>query len=405
MTPGALKRELGLFGAIVTGLGSILGTGAFVAIGLASASWGDAVLWAIPLASVVATFNGLSSAFLAGRFPVAGGTYEYGYQTLGPLWGFSAGWMFLLAKTASAASAALGIAIYLGIRSEVAAATLIAVSVTGLVAAGLRRTTMVNAALLAGSVAGLAAFAIAGLLDRGKGTVSLTLGEGGGLVAIPSAVAFLFVAYTGYGRIATLGEEVKDPARVIPKAVVVTLALSAALYMGVAVGGRMLDGEHWGAVLSIFDSGLADMVQQPFATIVTVAAVTALAGVLLNLVLGLSRVWLAMARRGDLPRYLSRLTGDANPVRAVAAAGLLVAGSTLVGDISLAWSFSAVTVLIYYGITNLAALSVDSRRATAWAGMASCLFLSFYVPLPVWLLAVGLLALGVVGKTWLERTR
>jgi len=405
LTPGALKRELGLFGAIVTGLGSILGTGAFVAIGLAAASWGDAVLWAIPVAAVVATFNGLSSAFLAGRFPVAGGTYEYGYRTLGPLWGFSAGWMFLLAKTASAASAALGIAIYLGVRSEVAAATLIAVSVTGLVAAGLRRTTMVNAALLAGSVAGLAAFAIAGLLDRGNGTVNLSLGESGGLVAIPSAVAFLFVAYTGYGRIATLGEEVKDPARVIPRAVVVTLALSATLYMGVAVGGRLLGGEHWGAVLSIFDSGLADMVQQPFATIVTVAAVTALAGVLLNLVLGLSRVWLAMARRGDLPRYLSRLSGDANPVRAVAAAGLLVAGSTLVGDISLAWSFSAVTVLIYYGITNLAALSVDSGRATAWAGMASCLFLSFYVPLPVWLLAVGLLALGVVGKTWLGRFR
>jgi APA family basic amino acid/polyamine antiporter len=98
-----LKRELGLGGAIVTGLGSIIGTGAFVAIGIASGMWGDAVVWAIPLAAGVAVFNGLSSAFLAGRFPVAGGTYEYGYQTLNQWFGFSAGWLFVLAKTASAA--------------------------------------------------------------------------------------------------------------------------------------------------------------------------------------------------------------------------------------------------------------------------------------------------------------
>lgn len=405
MRPGTLKRELGLTGAIVTGLGSILGTGAFVAIGLASARWGDAILWAIPLAAVVATFNGLSSAFLAGHYPIAGGTYEYGYRTLGPLWGFSAGWMFLLAKTASAASAALGMAIYLGVGAEIAAAALIAVSVTALVAAGLRRTTIVNIALLAGSVAGLLAFALAGVLDRGEGAISLTVGADNGAVAVLSAVAFLFVAYTGYGRIATLGEEVKDPARIIPRAVVITLAVAAVIYMGVAVGGRNLSGEHWGAAMSIFDLDLADLVDEPFSTIVTIAALTALAGVLLNLVLGLSRVWLAMARRGDMPRGLSHLTPNANPTRAVAVAGLLVAATTLIGDISLAWSFSAVTVLIYYGITNLAALRLDEARKTAWAGVASCVFLSFFVPPTVWGLAVGLLVIGVLGKTWLSTAR
>ena len=392
-------------GAIVTGLGSILGTGAFVAIGLASARWGDAILWAIPLAAVVATFNGLSSAFLAGRFPVAGGTYEYGYQTLGPFWGFSAGWMFLLAKTASAASAALGMSLYLGVDAEIAAAALIAVSVTALVAGGLRRTTMVNIALLTGSVAGLLAFALAGLLDRGAGAVSLTLGADGGVIAVVSAVAFLFVAYTGYGRIATLGEEVKEPARVIPTAVVITLVITAFIYMGVALGGRALSGERWGAAMTIFDLDLADLVAEPFSTIVTAAALTALAGVLVNLVLGLSRVWLAMARRGDMPRSLSRLSANANPVRAVSVAGLMVATATLIGDISLAWSFSAVTVLIYYGITNLAALRVDRSRGTAWAGVASCLFLSFFVPPAVWAVAIGLLVLGAVGKTWLSSAR
>ena len=396
-------------GAIVTGLGSILGTGAFVAIGLASARWGDAILWAIPLAAVVATFNGLSSAFLAGRFPVAGGTYEYGYQTLGPLWGFSAGWMFLLAKTASAASAALGMVLYLGVNAEIAAAALIAVSVTALVAGGLRRTTMVNIALITGSVAGLLAFALAGLLDQGAGAVSLTVGADEGVTAfgtaVVSAVAFLFVAYTGYGRIATLGEEVKDPSRVIPMAVVITLVITALIYMGIAIGGRALSGERWGAAMTIFDHDLADLVAEPFSTVVTVAALTALAGVLVNLVLGLSRVWLAMARRGDMPRSLSRLTENANPVRAVSVAGVLVATATLIGDISLAWSFSAVTVLIYYGITNLSALRIDRSRSTAWAGLASCLFLSFFVPPAVWGVAIGLLVAGAFGKTWLSSPR
>ena len=101
-----LRREMRLGGAIVTGLGSILGTGAFVAIGLAAGMWGDSVLTAVPIAGALATFNGLSSAFLAGRFPVAGGTYEYAYRTLGQWWGFAAGWLFLLAKTASAPSVA-----------------------------------------------------------------------------------------------------------------------------------------------------------------------------------------------------------------------------------------------------------------------------------------------------------
>ena len=144
-----LRREMGLGGAIVTGLGSILGTGAFVAIGVASGLWGDAVLMAIPIAGAVALFNGLSSAFLAGRFPVAGGTYEYGYRTLGASWGFTAGWLFLLAKTASAAAAALGMAAFLDVpwdpRISAGAAVVV---LTALVLAGLKRTIIVNSVLV-----------------------------------------------------------------------------------------------------------------------------------------------------------------------------------------------------------------------------------------------------------------
>lgn len=381
-----LKRELGLGGAIVTGLGSIVGTGAFVAIGVAAGMWGDSVFWAIPLAAFVAVFNGLSSAFLAGRYPVAGGTYEYGYQALNPWLGFSAGWLFLLAKTASAATAALGVALYLRAESPVVPVVAV-VGVAAMVLAGLRRTAWLNVVLVSVSAGAIAWFATTSLFVRSEGSIvpeSIELG------VLPAGIAFLFVAFTGYGRIATLGEEVTAPEVTIPRAVVITLAISAVLYMLVEIGGRASGGEFWGRDGGIVEVGGA---------VVAIGAIAAMLGVLVNLILGLSRVWLAMGRRGDMPAGLARLDRRSQPATAIIVSSALVAALTLLGDISLAWSFSAMTVLLYYGLTNLSALALSRRRPTAWLGLASCLFLSFFVPLGVWLAGVALLVFGLLWKT------
>lgn len=382
-----LKRDIGLGGAIVTGLGSIIGTGAFVAIGIAAGRWGDVVLWAIPLAALVAVFNGLSSAFLAGRFPVAGGTYEYGYQTLNQWLGFTAGWLFLLAKTASAATAALGVALYVGVGGPLVPILAVTI-VTVMVLAGIRRTAVVNTLLVlisAGAIVWFAATSLAAAGDVPPGFASPQ-----GVADYAAVVAFLFVAYTGYGRIATLGEEVRRPESTIPRAVIVTLVIAAALYMLVELGGRAAGGPFWGEDAGIVDLG---------GTAVIVGAIAAMLGVLLNLILGLSRVWLAMGRRGDMPTPLARLDRGGEPVTAIVVSAILVAALTVLGDIALAWSFSAMTVLLYYGLTNLAALSVDRRRLTAWAGLLSCLGLSFFVPAGVWLVGAGLIALGLIWKT------
>ena len=386
-----LKRDLGLGGAIVTGLGSIVGTGAFVAIGIASGMWGDALLWAIPLAAVVAVFNGMSSAFLAGRFPIAGGTYEYGYQALNPWLGFSAGWLFLMAKTASAATAALGVALYLGIEGPVVPIVAVA-AVTAMVLAGLRRSAWLNALLVAVSATAIAWFAASSLLGDGGLESPPSDWSPGELAA---AVAFLFVAYTGYGRIATLGEEVKEPEVIIPRAVVITLAIAAALYLLVEIGGRAHGGAFWGGDAGIVEAG---------GSVVAIGAIAAMLGVLLNLILGLSRVWLAMGRRGDMPSGLATLDARSEPVSAILLSAALVAALTLIGDIGLAWSFSAMTVLLYYGLTNLAALAVDRKRPTAWLGLASCLFLSFFVPFVVWASGVALIAVGLGWKTSYARS-
>ena len=387
-----LKRDLGLGGAIVTGLGSIVGTGAFVAIGIASGRWGDIVVLAIPLAAIVAVFNGMSSAFLAGRFPVAGGTYEYGYQALNPWLGFSAGWLFLLAKTASATTAALGVGLYLGIGGPVIPIVAV-VAVTAMVLAGLRRTAWLNTTLVVVSAGAIVYFASSNLI-QGEGAFNLATSWAGNDLA--AAVAFLFVAYTGYGRIATLGEEVKRPEEVIPRAVVITLAIAAALYLLVEIGGRAFGGPLWGADAGIVDAG---------GTVVAIGAIAAMLGVLLNLILGLSRVWLAMGRRGDMPAGLARLDQRSQPAVSIVVSAALVAGLTLLGDIGLAWSFSAMTVLLYYGLTNLAALAVDRRRPTSWLGLASCVFLSFFVSFGVWVAGASLIAVGLIWKAGYARSQ
>jgi APA family basic amino acid/polyamine antiporter len=333
----------------------------------------------------------MSSAFLAGRFPIAGGTYEYGYQALNPWLGFSAGWLFLMAKTASAATAALGVALYLGIEGPVVPIVAVA-AVTAMVLAGLRRSAWLNALLVAVSATAIAWFAASSLLGDGGLESPPSDWSPGELAA---AVAFLFVAYTGYGRIATLGEEVKEPEVIIPRAVVITLAIAAALYLLVEIGGRAHGGAFWGGDAGIVEAG---------GSVVAIGAIAAMLGVLLNLILGLSRVWLAMGRRGDMPSGLATLDARSEPVSAILLSAALVAALTLIGDIGLAWSFSAMTVLLYYGLTNLAALAVDRKRPTAWLGLASCLFLSFFVPFVVWASGVALIAVGLGWKTSYARS-
>lgn len=406
-----LRRDLGVAGATMLGLGSILGTGIFVSIGLVAGmagAWTPAVVLA---AALVATCNALSSAQLAAAHPRSGGTYEYGYLLLHPLAGFTAGWMFLCAKSASAATAALGLAGYLlhvlpgdhdDARVGVAAAAVVALTL--LVAGGLRRSNVVNTIVVSITVLALGAFAVVGL-SRVAGTLPPASATPAARTLL-EATALMFVAYTGYGRVATLGEEVRDPRRTIPRAIVATLVASALLYVTVAAaalaaaGGDLLLGatESTAAPLEV----VARSFHAPgLAPLVAVGAITAMAGVLLNLLLGLSRVLLAMGRRGDMPGIVARVDERrASPVASVVAVGGLILALTLMGSIRTAWTFSAFTVLVYYALTNLAALRLPPERRLyprAWAvgGLASCAALAFLVDPAVWRAGLAVLAAGV----------
>lgn len=417
----SLQREVGVFRATMMGLGSIIGTGVFVSIGIAAGAAGPAVVLSIAVAAVVAACNGLSSAQLAANHPLSGGTYEYGYRWLHPSLGFTAGWMFLCAKTASAATAALGFSGYVlhafGQTDSVWLVPLALAAVlvlTVLVLSGIRRSSNSNIVIVSVTLLSLVFFIVAGLPTAlAAGTARLTpffapVSEGLSATAgFLQGCALMFVAYTGYGRIATLAEEVHSPRRTIPLAIIATLLVSMGLYVAVGLVGVAFVGAETFAAAGAQKAAPLEVVARQFevpgATLIVAAgAVTAMLGVLLNLILGLSRVVLAMGRRRDIPSLFSRIAGStATPFAAVLLVAGLIAGLVLIGDVKTTWSFSAFTVLIYYAITNLATLRLSDKerlypRLIPWMGLSSCLFLAFWVEPLIWMIGLGLIAGGLI---------
>lgn len=365
-----LRRVLGLPGAVITGLGSIVGTGIFVSLGTAAGIAGSSVLLALVLGAAVAICNGLAAAQLAAAHPVSGGAYEYGYRYIGAWPGRIAGFTFVAAKTASAATAALGFAGYLlalggthDHRLQIGLAVGAIAVLTLIVASGMQRSQRMNLVIVTITLASLATFVGASLPDLRLS--HLALGSPRAL-DVAHATALVFVAYTGYGRLATLGEEVREPERTIPRAIAITLALTLVLYLAVgvtAIGSAGADTfaaatTATGAPLEV----LAPATVRPF---IAIGAITAMLGVILNLVLGISRVVLAMARRGDLPRGLAHVS-NGSPRLAVLVTGIAMALLALVGSIRTAWTASALFVLLYYTVMNVAALRqpASERRFT-----------------------------------------
>ncbi len=407
-----LKRVIGLSGAMMMGLGSIIGTGVFVSLGIGAGIAGPSVLLAIMLAAGVAMCNGLSSAQLAANHPVSGGTYEYGHRWLNPSLGFTAGWMFLCAKSASAATAALGFAGYIahatGMGASLPLAVGVVVLVTVIALSGIERSNRVNIVIVSIVILALMIFVGTGFSSAVKNKAAFQpLFDGGKLTDLLQATALMFVAFTGYGRIATLGEEVAEPRRTIPRAVIVTLLISMALYLSVAFVGIGVNGfENLDGSLALASKSVSNAA---LPTVMLVGATVAMVSVLLNLVLGLSRVVLAMGRRGDLPKATARIS-ESTSVPAVATVGVavLIAGLVCVGDVKLTWSFSAFTVLVYYAITNLCAIRMKPGERLypiwpAYLGLAACLTLAFFVDWEIWLTGLGLIIIGLAWRACFNR--
>ena len=416
-----LARRLSLADAVFVGLGSMIGAGVFAAFAPAAASAGPALLIGLAIAAVVALCNATSSAQLAARYPTSGGTYVYGRALLGPGWGFAAGWSFVVGKTASSAAMALTFAAYAVPEAwQKPAAVLAVITVTAIGYRGVTRTARVIRVTVVLSLITLGVVVAAGtaLLVDSPGDVMLN-GFGSGasvglwptVLGVLQASGILFFAFAGYARIATMGEEVRDPERNIPRAIVLALGITIVVYA--AVGTTLVSGLGAGA-LAISEAPLIDVVRKSgwlvAEPLVRVGATVACLGALLGLLTGVSRTGLAMARERDLPGWLAAVHPRfSTPHRAEIALAALVVAVVLLVDLRGAIAFSSFGVLLYYFIAHLSALRqpADERRyprIIAVVGLTMCAIL--VVTLPVGGIVGGtlLVAAGLAGR-WVGARR
>ena len=413
----ALARRLGTRDAVVIGLGSMIGAGVFAAFGPAAAAAGSALLIGLLLAAGVAYCNAVASAQLAAQYPTSGGTYVYGRERLGEWWGFTAGWGFVVGKTASCAAMALTFASYAvggSLREQRAAALLAVVALTAVNYRGITRTAGLARILVAVSVLALlvvlAAIAASGETDAGR-LSDLPLGTGG-VYGIFQAGALLFFAFAGYARIATLGEEVREPARTIPRAIPIALGLTVVLYAAVGLAALLAAGP---AALAASTTPIATAVRAVDAAwavpVVRVGATVASLGSLLALIAGLGRTSLAMARHGDLPRTLAAVHPRfAVPHHSELAIAAVVSVLVLTTDLRGAIGFSSFGVLVYYAIANAAAFTQRAEfrrwpRALNVAGCIACLALVASLPLSSVAAGVSVFAVGLAGRALVRRRR
>ncbi|MGH3675475.1 MAG: APC family permease [Mycobacterium sp.] len=393
----ALQRRLGTADAVTIGLGSMIGAGIFVALAPAAAAAGSGLLIGLAIAAVVAYCNATSSARLAALYPQSGGTYVYGRERLGEFWGYTAGWSFVVGKTASCAAMALTVGLYAWPAYAHAVAVAAVVALTAVNYAGIQKSALLTRIIIAGVLAVLAAVVVIVLGFGDIDASRLALGDEVTASGVLQAAGLLFFAFAGYARIATLGEEVRDPARTIPRAIPIALGIALVIYAVVAVA---VLAELGSAGLAASSAPLADAVRAAgfsgVEPVVRAGAAVAALGSLLALILGVSRTTLAMARDRHLPHALAAVHPRfASPHRAELAVGAVVAVVAAVADVRGAIGFASFAVLLYYAIANASAATLG-RKVIPAVGLAGCLLLAVLLPVTSVLAGAGVVLLGAL---------
>ncbi|GAB6898135.1 APC family permease [Kineosporia succinea] len=390
----ALVRRLGLSDAVMIGLGAMIGAGVFAALAPAASAAGSGLLIGLLIAAVVAYCNATSSARLAALYPASGGTYVYGRERLGPFWGYLAGWAFVVGKTASGAAMAYTVGAYVWPEQAHAVAVAAVVALTTVNLRGVQKSALATRIIVAIVLATLAAVVVSCLTAATTTSPLQTAPTDGNLL---QAAGLLFFAFAGYARIATLGEEVRDPARTIPRAVRIALGITLVVYATVAL-----------AVLSVLTPAelaastepLTDAVRAAghpaLVPVVKVGAAVAALGSLLALVLGVSRTTLAMARDHHLPPALAAVHPRYHvPHRAELAVGVVVAVLAATVDLRAAIGFSSFGVLVYYAVANASACTLG-RRFVPVVGLVGCVVVAFALPVVSVVSGLAVLALGAL---------
>ncbi|OBK55017.1 transporter [Mycobacterium kubicae] len=401
-----LARRLGTTDAVVIGLGSMMGAGVFAAFGPAAQAAGVGLLIGLVLAAAIAYCNATASARLAARYPTSGGTYIYGRERLGPWWGFIAGWGFVIGKTASCAAMALTLASYTVAGpqwAQRAVAVGAVVVLTALNYRGVTKTAMLAQILVACTLIALAVVVIGIAADR-PGTSHLT-GDWSSVTGygVLQSAGLLFFAFAGYARIATMGEEVREPARTIPRAIGIALAIAVAVYLVVGVAVLLAAGpKRLAGATAPLAEALRAVDASSLLPAVAVGGALASMGALLALIAGVGRTALAMARHRDLPGWLAAVHPRYQvPHHAEIALAVVVCVLAATVDLRGVIGFSSFGVLIYYAIANAAAYTLPARgwlRGLSVAGLIGCLVLVATLPWTSVVAGLAVFAVGLLGR-------
>ncbi|MCL4340776.1 MAG: amino acid permease [Candidatus Thermoplasmatota archaeon] len=386
MTEG-FTRSLKLLDAVIINLGAIIGAGIFVIIGISAGLAGPAVILSIPLAALVAIFTGISFSQIARHVDKEGGTYEYGKESLSPFAGFLGGtlWTFGNIVALSAVSISFGgyldevldsrfPAIFIGVGVIMMFAILNALGIKNS-AKTLRAIVMVNLAILI-------LFTVFGLFFFKPSHFSDFLMRGP--EGIISGGAVIFFAFSGFSRVTTVSEEVINPERTIPLAIIISILISAVLYflitlsaIGLATPGELASSTS-PLALAASRTGLIWL-----GLAVSIGALVATSGVILTGMLGTSRVLYAMARDGELPRRISYLDRYSTPLVAIVISMLLAILMLPAASFGTIVESSNACVISAYSIINIAALKVHMKyRKSRYRGGA-LLGRDWFIAVPV----------------------
>ncbi|WP_306334096.1 APC family permease [Streptomyces sp. KL118A] len=385
--PDQLQRRIGVPDAVVIGLGSMIGAGIFASLAPAAHAAGSGLLIGLACAAVVAYCNATSSARLSALYPTSGGTYVYGRERLGEFWGYLAGWAFVVGKTASCTAMALTLGSYLWPDQAHLVAVAAVAALTAVNYAGVQKSVLLTRAIVAVVLTVLAAVVVASLTSGTLDTDRLSVDADTSFSGVLQAAGLLFFAFAGYARIATLGEEVRDPARTIPRAIPIALGITLIVYTAVAACLLLVLGSEGVAAAGAPLTNAAKAVGTDWLVLaVRVGATVATLGSLLALILGVSRTTLAMARDHHLPHTLAAVHPRFKvPHRAELVVGTVVATLAATADVRAAIGFSSFGVLVYYAIANASAWTLTSAegrpaRVIPATGLVGCLVLAFALP-------------------------
>ena len=409
-----LLKSLGLTDAVGVGLGAIIGAGIFVVTGIAAGVSGPSFIVGLVIAGIIATFNALSSAQLAAVYPKSGGTYEYAYILVNPILGFSAGWMFLISKLAAAGIVALGFGSYFyqlfPMGSPLIYSILAIIFLTGANIFGIKKAGIINLIIVGITLLSLFYFLIGGFPE--VKTENFKPFAPFGIPGIAESAALLFFAFTGYARIATLAEEVAEPKKTIPKAIIITIITAILLYVMISVVAIGVIGTEEMANTTSPLHAVTEALSLPGASFaISLGASTAMLGVLLSQILGISRMMLAMGRRNDLPTFLQSIHKRYRvPHVGIIFTGVLILLLTVFGTFEFIVRAATFSILLYYSITNIAALKQPKldrlySPVIPLLGLVGCLALSVSLPLNVIVSGVFLLMLGFIFRLFLHKIK